>query len=397
MNGRVNVEIFDTTLRDGAQSLPKRQQFPIGVKPQVADSIASLGVDVIEAGFPATPSDFEQVQKVARTVGNQDYEVSIWTADGSFSSVTRPPVIAGLSRTTPVDVTSTWRAIQDASRPRIHTFISTDPKHMTAKFPGKSPETVQMMGRDAIRQAIDLSSADREASVEFSAEAASTTNMDYLEQVVRMAVSEGVDVINLPDTVGQRNPFWMRDFYEQAIVWALDENPTVTISAHNHNDLGMAVANSYSLVRAAAEVANRTDSAVSIQFETTICGLGERAGNADVFPVAADLFKFAGELAVPVEWHLNPSRSVGVANDVFGQTGNRWWNRSLKIGRQNPIVGSDTNRHRSGIHSDGILKGGHTIYTPHDPTFWGHKSDAVHEEGQYQGRAGAAAAHSGTT
>lgn len=381
---QVEVHIFDTTLRDGAQSLPEDHQFPVGSKTEIADKIASLGVNIIEAGFPVTPGDADEVEEVARTIGNKAYSVSRWKQAELSGEVKQPPVIAGLSRTTQGDIEATWAAIQYASRPRIHTFVSTDPEHMAAKFPGKSQAQVVNMGRDAIRMARNFADEHPGASVEFSAEAASTTDTVYLEEVIRTAVSEGADIINLPDTVGQRNPFWMKDFYSKAIEWIHSENPDVVVSAHNHNDLGMAAANSYALLLAAGDAAQKSQSRVNIQIEGTICGLGERAGNADIFTVMGEFYKFVGDLAVPVTWSFNPEKSVQIANDVMDYA-------RFSVDRQNPIVGRDTMVHRSGIHSDGVIKGGHQIYTPHDPTFWGHSEQAVHEEGRYQGKAGRAA------
>lgn len=380
----VEVAIFDTTLRDGAQALPDANQFPEGAKPDIAEEIAGLGVGVIEAGFPATPGDAAEVLAVAKSVGQTEYPVQRWQNRGQDSEhASYAPVIAGLSRTTFGDIEATWGAIEGARSPRIHTFISTDPEHMAAKFPHKSPDEVLIMGREAVRYARLLTEGHEGASVEFSAEAASTTNEAYLERVVREMVAQGADVINVPDTVGQRDPLWMHDFYAKVIRWVMAESTDVTISAHNHNDLGLAVANSAMLVQAAATYAREHDQRVKVQIEGTVCGLGERAGNADIFPVAAGLFKFAPDISVPVEWQFNPGSSVRAARAVMGYAG-------FDVPRQSPVVGQDTNVHRSGIHSDGVIKGGHQIYTPHNPTFWGHDSEAQHEDGRYQGRRGRA-------
>ncbi|MCA9348198.1 hypothetical protein KC867_02210 [Candidatus Saccharibacteria bacterium] len=376
----VEIEIFDTTLRDGAQALPYANQFPDGSKADIAHNIAQLGAGVIEAGFPATLGDREEVRSVANTVGQTYYDVQVWGVQNEYS-VARTPVIAGLSRTTPSDIEATWEAVSNAVRPRIHTFVSTDPEHMRAKFPGKTPEDVLQMGREAVRLARSLSQCHYGASIEFSAEAASTTEPDYLERVIKTAIEQGADVINVPDTVGQRSPFWMKDFYGRVIDWVMQENPAVTISAHNHNDLDQATANTIGLVMAAADYSASNDVRVKVQLETAIGGLGERAGNADVFPVVANLFKSMSDMSVPVRFEFNPSQAVRVARTVMDFAG-------LEVHRQSPIVGRDTNVHRSGIHSDGVIKGGHAIYTPHDPTFWGHESDAVHEDGKYQGKAG---------
>jgi len=380
----VHVEIFDTTMRDGAQALPEGNQFSEGSKVVIAEHIARLGVGVIEAGFPATPSDGEEVAAVAESVGRQAYDVAHWR-DGRAEAVRQVPVIAGLSRTTEGDIEATWKSIHSAIRPRIHTFVSTDDEHMRAKFPGKTPDEVRDMGIRAVSFARAMTEEHDGASVEFSAEAASTTNRDYLERIIKDAVGAGADVINVPDTVGQRDPFFMYQFYRNVIRWVTESNPDVAISAHNHNDLDNAAANSLALVRAAADHATVTQNSVKVQIETAICGLGERAGNADVFPVVAGLFKFAPDYVVPTNWHFNPRLAVATARAVMGQAG-------LPVDRQSPIVGEDTNVHRSGIHSDGVIKGGHRIYTPHDPTFWGHSKNAVHEEGKYQGKAGRAAA-----
>lgn len=386
---QVEITTFDTTLRDGAQSLPQENQFPVGSKSEAADGIASLGVGVIEAGFPATPGDAEEVKEVAQKVGNRHYPVEVWSNKGHIGTVTPAPVIAGLSRTMPDDIEKSWEAVNVAQRPRIHTFISTDADHMMTKFPGKTPKEVLEMGRSAIKLAKQFTQEKAGATVEFSAEAASTTDPSYLERVVKMAADEGVDVINVPDTVGQRTPQWMKAFYAQVIQWAKTINPEVTISAHNHNDMGLAIANTFSLVEAAAEVAHNERSTVRIQAETTLCGLGERAGNADIFPFMANLFKFSGDLVADSSWAFNPHRSVPIASGVMALAG-------LEVPRQSPIIGRDTNVHRSGIHSDGIIKGGdedgYRIYTPFDPTFWGHLRKAQHEEGRYQGRKGIAAA-----
>lgn len=382
----VNVEIFDTTLRDGAQALPADHQFPEGSKPEIAEQIAEFGVSVIEAGFPATPGDAEAVAEVARIVGRRDYDTISWLDGQPRERRLTVPVIAGLSRTVTSDIEATWTAVQSAERPRIHTFISTDQEHMTAKFPGKSPQQVLEMGRAAVTYARNISAWHPGASVEFSAEAASTTDPAYLERVVKEAVLAGADVINMPDTVGQRDPFWMKDFYKRIITWTMQAGGA-TISAHNHNDLDNAVPNTWALVSAAAEYAHENNRSVEVQLESTVCGLGERAGNANVFPVVAGLFKFSPDVQVPIRWQINPDRAVTTADTVMDYAG-------LPVPPQSPIVGGDTFVHRSGIHSDGVIKGGHAIYTPHDPRFWGHSESARHEDGAYQGRAGKAAVSS---
>lgn len=383
-NPEVHVSFFDTTPRDGAQSLPAQHQFPEGSKVELTDHIARLGVQTIEAGFPATPEDGEEVAAVAAKTGNTIYDVDVWQDDEQVGVSPDFPVIAGLSRTKPADVEATWDSVRHAQRPRIHTFVSTSDYHRQSKFPGVSREELIGMARASVAHAVEISQDKPEAEVEFSAEAATTTDMAYLERVVSSAIESGAHVVNVPDTVGERSPRWMYRFYSQVIEWVMRENPNVVISAHNHNDLGNAVANSFALVEAAADWAEEHEQTVHAQIETTVAGLGERAGNADIFPVAGNLMKFTGELAVPVVWRFNRHHSVNVATQVLALAG-------LEIDRQNPIIGNDIYRHRSGIHSDGVIKGGHQMYTPFSPVEWGHGQNAIHEDGRYQGKAGRSA------
>lgn len=385
-NPEVHIDIFDTTLRDGAQALPATNQFAKGMKPQIAHDIARLGVAVIEAGFPVTPSDANEVESVAQTVGQHEYESREWHSFGCNVN-SRSPRIAGLCRANNADIDTAMQSLEPARLARIHTFISTDEAHMRAKFPDKSPAQVLCMGVGAVRYARSLADTHPNMDVEFSAEAATTTDMDYLERVVKEAIQAGASVINVPDTVGQRDPFWMRGFYSNIIMWVMGENPNVIISAHNHNDLNLATANSLALVHAATGYAHERAASINIQIEGTICGIGERAGNSDHFPFVAGLHKFTPEMTAPVRWRFNPEMSVGMAQAVLGDAG-------IQVDRQSPIVGNDTLVHRSGIHSDGVIKGGYSLYTPHDPTFWGHNCSARHEDGRYQGKAGRQAARS---
>lgn len=389
-NPEVHITLFDTTARDGAQSLPEQNQFPDGTKYIIANEVARLGMGVIESGFPRTPSDAEEIEIIAKTIGQDSFKVSEWVDGVKAHDRQRPPIIAGLCRIDPVDIEVGWEAVQSAKYPRIHTFVSTDDHHREAKFPGVSRTDLVRMARWGVAYAKEISANSPNASTEFSAEAASTTPMLYLEKVMRAAMDEGADIINMPDTVGQRNPMSMYEYYKRIIGWVIKTNPEVVVSAHNHNDLGLAVANTYMLVSAAAYQARKHNQIVRIQLETTICGTGERAGNADIFPVVAGLFKFSPEEPVPIRWQFNPENAVRAATTIMSLAG-------LEVHRQNPIVGRDIMRHRSGIHSDGVLKGGHQMYTPFSPTFWGHQENAVHETGKYQGKAGnAAAQNSGT-
>jgi 2-isopropylmalate synthase len=378
----VDISFFDTTLRDGAQSLSITNQFQPGAKVKAANSIAELGIGVIEAGFPATRGDDLEVREVAETIGNQTYSVSNWSSEERIGSYDQIPIIAALSRAVPKEIEEAWHAVSSAMLPRIHTFIATDAEHMQTKFPGLSPDQILDKGVDAIRRARELTAHRPHAEVEFSAEAATTTNHAFLERVVKEAINNGADIINVPDTVGQKSPFTMFFFYRKVIGWALSANKNVTISAHNHNDLGLAVANSMALVWAAAEYSDVHSAPVKVQLETTFCGLGERAGNADIFPIAAGLFKFVPDLShAELRWNFNRHRSYRAAREVLKLA-------NLEVPPQSPVVGSAINRHYNGIHSSAILKGDHRLYTSFNPTEWGHPKDAVLGDGKYQGQAG---------
>lgn len=381
----VNVEFFDTTLRDGAQALPPGHQFSASAKPDVAHQIGLLHGGIIEAGFPETPGDMEQVKEVAKTIGNTIYEVDVWRDGELVKTKCAQPVIAGLSRALPGDLGTAWEAVGPARYPRLHTFVSFDAKHIEAKFRSKNLEDVVAMAKQAVSYARDLTSGIPYATIEASAEAATTTDTRDLEYVVKTFIESGADVVNLPDTVGQKDPFWMMQFYAKAIKWAQETNPEVIISAHPHDDLGLATANSLALVHAAVRAAQIYQRQINIQVETTVCSLGERAGNADVFQVAAGLFKFSGDMEVPITWRFNPGQSVRVANIVMSMAG-------LEVGRQNPVVGEDINTIRSGVHSDAVIKGGYKLYNPLTPTFWGHAEDVLHQDGVYQGANGRAVA-----
>lgn len=384
----VNVSILDTTLRDGAQALPDINQFKPGSKVDVAHAIATLGVSVIEVGMAATEGDTEEIREIARTVGRQKFEVGKWSNNKVYTSSRfdwRIPTISVLTRALPQDIEIACDSVNAAFSPRVHVFIPTDKDHIAAKFGDNDSQKVLRMINDGVVRARNMVAGNRFGCVEFSPEIATTTNSKVLEQAVKTAVAAGAMVINVPDTVGQRDPFWMRNFYYHVIDWVMSENKDAAISAHNHNDNGMAVANTFALVSAASEYSNTFNVPVRVQLETTVCGLGERAGNADIFPVAAGLWKFASEQPSQTSWQFNPQNSVRVARQVMESAG-------MVVPAKSPIVGSDTFVHRSGIHSDGVIKGGHRLYTPHDPTFWGHATNAVHEDGKYQGKRGRQAA-----
>src|SRR5262245_36506410 len=237
------VLIFDTTLRDGEQSPGCTMTLP--EKLRMARALADLGVDIIEAGFPiASRGDWEAVQAIAREVEG--------------------PVIAGLARCNAEDIDRAWTAIRDAARPRLHVFLATSAIHRQYKL--------NMAREEIVHAAVEgvKFAHERCEDVEFSPEDASRTELEFLAEVVQAAVDAGASTINIPDTVGYTVP---EEYFE--IFQYLRRNVAgierVVLSSHCHNDLGMAVANSLSAIRAGAR-----------QVECTINGIGERAGNCSL-------------------------------------------------------------------------------------------------------------------
>src|SRR5499426_4201727 len=237
------VAIFDTTLRDGEQS--PGCSMNLEEKLRMARQLDALGVDIIEAGFPiSSDDDFAAVREVARSC--------------------RRPVIAALCRTTPEDIERAWEALAEAARPRIHTFVATSDIHLQHKLQ-KSREEVLEMSCQAVRLAKSFTH-----DVEFSAEDATRSDLDYLCRVITAVIDEGATVVNIPDTVGYTIP----SEYTHIIQTLKQRVPNIdkaVISVHCHNDLGLAVANSLAAVAAGAR-----------QIECTVNGIGERAGNASL-------------------------------------------------------------------------------------------------------------------
>src|ERR671911_229536 len=246
MSGRTEqnrVKIFDTTLRDGEQSpgisLNKQEKL------EIAQQLARLGVDIVEAGFPITsPGDFEAVQAIAREIHG--------------------PVICGLARTAKEDIDAAWNAIKDSERPRIHTFIATSDIHIERKLQ-TTRDDVKGQARAAVAHARQYT-----GDVEFSPEDGSRSDVEFMAEVVQIALDEGATTINIPDTVGYTMPHEYAAFlgrlYE--LVPGLRD---VVLSVHCHDDLGLAVANSFAGLRAGAR-----------QVECAINGIGGRAGNASL-------------------------------------------------------------------------------------------------------------------
>ncbi len=239
---RETITVFDTTLRDGEQS--PGCSMNTNEKLEVAKALVELGVDVIEAGFPiASPGDFEAVQKIAREFGSRT-------------------VICGLARCRAEDIDRAWEALQDAEKKRIHVFLATSAIHREFKL--------KMAKEEIVRTTVEMVSRAKGYcdNVEFSPEDAARTEWDFLCEVVERAIEAGATTVNIPDTVGYATPSQFRQVIEHLKTHVPNIDRAV-ISAHCHNDLGLAVANSLAAIEGGAR-----------QVECTINGLGERAGNA---------------------------------------------------------------------------------------------------------------------
>jgi len=316
--GSGRVVIFDTTLRDGEQS--PGASMSMSEKLKIAGVLDEMGVDIIEAGFPAASNgDFEAVREVAQQAKNA--------------------VIAGLARAVPRDIERAAAAVKHAKKPRIHTFISTSPLHMKYKLQ-MEPEAVLEAVVSSVTQA-----RNHVEDVEWSAEDGSRTDPDFLCRCVEAAIKAGATTINIPDTVGYAVP----EEFAAIFTMLLERVPgadDVVLSAHCHNDLGLAVANSVAAVRAGAR-----------QVECTINGLGERAGNAALEEIVMAIRTRPDSL--PFETGIDTTQITRASRLVAGATG-------FAIQPNKAIVGANAFAHEAGIHQDGMLKNAETyeIMTP---------------------------------
>jgi len=330
------VLIFDTTLRDGEQS--PGISLNTQEKLEIAQQLARLGVDVIEAGFPITsPGDFEAVQEVSRKVEG--------------------PVICALARTHKADIDAAWGAIRDSQRPRIHTFISTSDIHIEYQL-----QTDRADVKGQARAAVAMAKSYCE-DVEFSPMDATRAEIEFTAEVCAIAVEEGATVVNIPDTVGYTTPGEYADYFRRLyeLVPALRG---VEMSVHCHDDLGLAVANSYAGVMAGAR-----------QVECAINGLGERAGNCPLEEIAM-LIKVREDMH-GLSSGINSREIARSSRMVSRLTG-------YAIQPNKAIVGRNAFAHESGIHQDGVLKERST-YEIMDATEVGLESNSI-VLGKHSGR-----------
>jgi 2-isopropylmalate synthase len=303
------ITIFDTTLRDGEQSPGCSMTTP--EKLDVARALVELGVDVIEAGFPiASPGDFEAVQAIARKFGEQ-------------------ATICALARCRADDIDRAADAVADAKYKRIHVFLATSAIHRQYKL--------KMAKEEIVRTAVEMVSRAKARceNIEFSPEDAARTEPDFLCEVVEKAIAAGATTVNIPDTVGYATP---KQYFD--VITNLRQNvPNISqavISAHCHDDLGLAVANSLAAVEAGAR-----------QVECTINGLGERAGNAALEEIVMalrtrqDFYK--------VSTRINTTKLCGISRLVSAVTG-------MLVQRNKAIVGQNAFAHEAGIHQHGVLQ-----------------------------------------
>ncbi len=313
------VRIFDTTLRDGEQCPGATMTSP--EKFEVARALARLGVDVIEAGFPAaSPDDLAAVRAIAERVG-------IRSVEGRPS--TEPPIICGLARASRGDIDRAWEAVNLATRPRIHTFLATSDLHMKHKL-RMAREDVLVRVAEMVAYAKSLCD-----DVEFSPEDAGRSDPEFLYRVIECAIRAGATTLNIPDTVGYTTP----DEFG-ALIRGIVENVAgvggVVLSVHCHDDLGLATANTLAGVLAGAR-----------QAEVTINGIGERAGNTSleevVMALATRAAKFGLHTGIDATQLMRISRLVSTVTGMVVQP-------------NKAIVGANAFAHESGIHQDGMLK-----------------------------------------
>jgi len=335
-----HVRIFDTTLRDGEQS--PGISLNTAEKLEIAHQLARLNVDVIEAGFPiASPGDFEAVEAISRA----DFDPA-------------PPIIAALARAQAPDVEAAARAVRDAERPRIHTFISTSDIHIVHQF-RSTREDILAQARASVAHARSFVE-----DVEFSPMDATRADLEYTAEVCAVAIEEGATTINIPDTVGYTTPEEYKAYLEglYRLIPALKD---VIVSTHCHDDLGLAVANSYAGALAGAR-----------QIECAVNGIGERAGNASLEEIVM-LLATRGD-ASGLHTTVTTRELARTSRLVSRLTG-------YVVQPNKAIVGRNAFAHESGIHQDGVIKE-RTTYEIMDATTVGLDANSL-VLGKHSGRA----------
>lgn len=310
------VRIFDTTLRDGEQS-PGATLTSVE-KLEIARALARMGVDIMEAGFPAaSPDDLEAVRRIAVEVGQPTAEVP------------NPPVICGLARATRGDVEKAWEAVQYAAHPRIHIFIATSPIHMQYKLK-MEPDQVIQRAVEMVKYARSLCE-----DVEFSPEDAGRSDPEFLYRVLGEVIQAGATTLNIPDTVGYTIP----EEFGALISGIITHTPGIEnciVSVHCHNDLGLATANTLAGLQAGAR-----------QAEVTINGIGERAGNTSLEEVVMALY--TRKPIYGLTTRIDTTHLARVSKMVANYTG-------IPVQPNKAIVGANAFSHEAGIHQDGMLK-----------------------------------------
>ncbi len=332
------VRIFDTTLRDGEQC--PGAAMSEDEKVEIALHLAKMNVDIIEAGFPvSSPVQFNAVSRIAREVEG--------------------PIICALARSLRPDLESARDALQSAKFKRIHTFIASSPIHMKHKL-GKTPSEVLVMAKEAVKMARSFVE-----DVEFSPEDATRSDWEFLRELVEAVIEEGATTINIPDTVGYTTP---QEYFElfQFLKTKVTGADKVVFSAHCHNDLGLAVANSLATVLAGGR-----------QIECTVNGIGERAGNTAMEEVVMALRTRKDKFGV--ETNIDTTLITRASYLVKTITG-------MVVQPNKAIVGANAFAHESGIHQDGVIKNRQT-YEIMTPESVGLKSNRM-VLGRHSGRAG---------
>jgi 2-isopropylmalate synthase len=336
---RERVIVFDTTLRDGEQAAGVF--FSKSAKVEIAGLLDVMGVDVIEAGFPASSSgEHEAVRAVAETVQRAS--------------------VCGLARAIPAEIDTTWFALRRARRPRIHVFLSSSEIHLAHQLRRGADEVVEM-ARAAVAHARGYTD-----DVEFSAMDATRSEPELIARLVRAAIGAGASTINLPDTVGCARPDQVAAMFREVFA-RVPELSSVVASFHGQDDLGMATANTLSAIAAGAR-----------QVELAVNGLGERAGNT-AFEEVVMALRVHGE-ALCVETGVDTRGIWAVSQAVARRSG-------IAVPPNKAIVGGNAFRHASGIHQDGVLKLRET-YETIDPVEIGHPVGTEIVLGKLSGRAG---------